>query len=114
MKYIRAEAPPLDTMELTKMRLVVNGQDGENIWIKEGPDGKSYLQNHSVNFYPFPSWGLEVPTCDTYDLKSLRQSPDDTVLTIHPEAYDAMIEAGHINEEGILQEDVYFNQSEDE
>lgn len=93
MKILCSEnKTPLEGMKLSKARLTVNGQDPENIWVKQDGD-KMYLQNHALAFYPFPSWGLELPNSSSMDVAELRgETPEDTVMTLHPEAYEHMKE----------------------
>lgn len=92
-KYVKAQVDyPLEGLEMTKKHLQ---PVPESIWAKLSPDGKSLiLQNHAVGLYPFESWGMIIPRT-TYDLLEL---PENRV--VHPEAWDAMIEAKIIDEEG--------------
>jgi hypothetical protein len=73
-----------------KVILTVNGKDPENIWIAIDNDKKKmYLLNHALAFYPFPSWGSEWDLANSLDVgKAKGKSPDDTILTLHQEAYD--------------------------
>lgn len=79
-----------ETMIKDKVKLHVDGQDVENIWVvKDIANNKMYLFNHAVNFYPFPSWGTEWPLGDEINIAEARgKSVDDTVLIMHSEAYD--------------------------
>ena len=111
MKIICSEnKTPLEGMTLGKAKLVVNGQDPENIWVKKDGD-KMYLQNHALAFYPFPSWGLELPNGSSADVGKLRgESPDDTVMTVHPEAYEHIKE--YLDADGNLKADAFFEAQE--
>lgn len=92
-----------------KVNLVCDGES-EGIWVKQG-DKEVVLLNHSIAIYPFPSWGIIIPsTRDASDESDIREviditklrgdSPDNTVLTLHPEAWDQYIEHGKIDAEG--------------
>lgn len=112
MKYIKAEgASPLEGLELGKQDLVCNGEH-ESIWVKK--DGEhAYLQNHALCFYPFPSWGAQVPNKSSFDATGMRgEKPEDTVLTMHPEAYDFMVEKEWIDSEGVLTSKYFEKQRE--
>lgn len=100
MKMYKVEnAPVLDDMEMTKTRITIKGDDVESIWCKKDPEGNAYLMNHAMMFYPFPSWGLQVNADLNGDLSSIRgESTDDTVMYLHPEAYDNLSE--FIGEDG--------------
>ena len=113
MKILLSEnSKPLEKMEQGKVRLTVNGEDPENIWVARDHESKKmYLLNHALAFFPFPSWGTEFPLQNSIDVAEIRgESPDDTVLTVHKEAYDNMKK--HLNEEGILQDSYHEEQSE--
>lgn len=113
MKIICSEnKSPLEGMELGKAKLTVNGQDPENIWVKKDTAaGKMYLQNHSLAFYPFPSWGLELPIGSSFDVAEMRgESPDDTVMTVHSEAFDHIKQ--FLDEDGKLKMDEFFEAQE--
>lgn len=81
---------PLDSLPKGKARLTVNGDDPENIWVAiDEVNKKMYLLNHALAFYPFPSWGSEWDLSKSLDVAEARGNhPDDTILTLHPEAYD--------------------------
>ena len=93
MKYLKATTTtPLEAMTQIKMRIVVNGEDSENIWIRKDEEtGKAYLLNNSLNFFPFPTWGAEFDYSPTLDVAKVRgEGPDDTILSLHPESYEHM------------------------
>lgn len=114
MKYIKGtQTYPLSYEDKTaptwKVNLVCNG-DAEGIWVKQG-DKEVVLLNHALAFYPFPSWGVVIPSTrddkdtsqnrERIDITTLRgDSPADTVLTLHPEAWDQYIEHGQIDTDG--------------
>ena len=50
-----------------------------------------YLLNHAIMFYPFPTWGMELPLQDEIDLFPYRgESTDDTEFTVCEEAYEVL------------------------
>jgi len=110
MKYIKGpQNYSLESLETCKCNVVCSG-NSEGIWVKQA-DGEVILQNHSLAFYPFPTWGLVLPskshtkdtsnTRERIDVTALRgDSPDKTVLTIHPEAWESYLKEGVIDEEG--------------
>lgn len=71
----------------------------ESIWVAKDQENKvMYLLNHAVAFFPFPSWGMELPLQQKVDLLPYRgQTPDDAEFTVCKEAYDIYKE--YINEE---------------
>lgn len=113
MKYIRGEQTyKIDDLPKTKVRVVAAGE-GEGPWAAQADDHVVML-NDLVCFYPFRSWGLVLPStnpsgslCENIDVTELRgTSPVGVELTIHPEAWDAYIEHGYINDQGeIIAED---------
>lgn len=116
MKYIKStQAYSISYEDKTaptcKVNLICNG-DTEGIWVKQG-DGEITLLNHALAFYPFPSWGAIIPsTRDAKDTSDIREridvtelrgsTPADTIITLHPEAWDQYIERGLIDAEGNL------------
>jgi hypothetical protein len=108
MKFIKADTQkPLEGMELGKSKITVKDGTPENIWVKKDGD-VAYLQNHAFNFFPFPTWGMQIPNQSLFDATELRgESPDECTLTLHPEAYATMLEREWIDAEGILL-DKYF------
>lgn len=91
MKYKKSENKTLlKDMELIKISLTTDGEGRENIWaVKDGD--KCYLQNHSILFYPYPTWGLELDFASITDIKNIRgESPETTVLVIHSQAYEEL------------------------
>ena len=118
MKYVKGtQTFPLDADDKTVPTWKVNIQytsggrlETEGIWVKQG-DGEVVLLNHALAFYPFPSWGTVIPsksnpkdTTDArerIDITSLRgTSPDETILTLHPEAWDQYIDQGVMDADG--------------
>ena len=85
---------PLENMSKGKVRLTVNGEDPEGIWVaKDVVNKKMYLLNHALNFYPVPSLGSEWDLADKLDVAEARgDNPEATVLTMHSEAYDVLSE----------------------
>lgn len=98
VKYTRsAHTDPLKDGTMGKMRLVVNGEDPENIWVKRF-SGYSVLQNHALNFFPFESWGAIIPSTGTeFDVNDIRET---MTLELHPEAYDEYVKQSIIQEDG--------------
>lgn len=99
----------LDEAEQDKVRMTTNHEvGGESIWVvKHG--NEMALRNHALAFYPFPSWGAVFPYQREIDVTDVRgKKPSDTVLTLHPEAWDKLVEAGAIDAEGnfILPEEI--------
>lgn len=104
MKYLKSESTvDLESLPKGKAMLSVKGGDRENIWVaKDEENKKMYLLNHSLNLYPFPSWGAEFDLVSSLDLDSVRgNTPDDLVLTIHSSAYE--------NYKSFIDEDGSFN-----
>lgn len=99
MKYFIVEdvTESLEDLKLVKVRLTADPGLSETPWAKELPDGRQVLQNNAVNFYPFASWGLVIPSGYEHDVTELREAK---LLPIHKEAWDAMIEREHIDAEG--------------
>ena len=73
-----------------KVRLTVNGEDPESIWVaKDIKNKKMYLLNHALAFYPFPSWGSEWDLDDSVDVGKARgNTPDETTLILCSESYE--------------------------
>ena len=82
-----------------KITISLNGSEKEGIWVAKDEENKvMYLLNHSVMFYPFPSWGMELPLQDEIDLFPYRgESTDETEFTVCEEAYEVLKQ--FINEE---------------
>jgi len=109
MKILKSNVTtPIDTLPKGKTRLTVNGGDTEGIWVANDEKNKvMFLLNHALAFYPFPSWGTEWPLGHSVDVGAARgKSVEDTVITMHPEAYDHIKE--FLNEDGILDVDKWF------
>lgn len=116
MKILRsANTTPLEEMEKGKVRLTVSGNDSENIWVAKDPENnKMYLLNHALAFYPFPSWGTEWELASTLDVAKARgESPDETVLTFHSEAYEYLKDKLK-NDGQTLDPDKYFTEESKE
>lgn len=95
VKYIRGtQTSKIEEGVQGKMRLHINDEDPENIWIRTCEDG-IVIQNHAFNLYPFSSWGAIVPKDG--NLISIRESME---ITLHPEAYDEYLKQGIIDAEG--------------
>lgn len=98
MKYTKStHSDLLKDGEMGKMRLTVDGEDPENIWVKRFTD-YAVLQNHALNLFPFESWGVIIPsTGSTYDLRNIVEASG---LELHPEAWEEYVKAGIINDDG--------------
>ena len=94
-------ARPFSIGELPAGKITINlkGAERESIWAAKDEKNKvMYLVNHSVMFYPFPSWGMELPLQDEIDLFPYRgESTDETEFTVCEEAYEILKQ--FINEE---------------
>lgn len=110
----RPEGFKIESLELDKVHISIKGKEGENIWVRKDPENDvMYLSNHAVMFYPMPSWGMELPLRDDIDLYPFRgDSPDDTVITVAPEAYDEL--KVFIKENDELDIDAYMEQFQKE
>ena len=82
-----------------KIVVTLKGSEREGIWVAKDEENKvMYLLNHAIMFYPFPSWGMELPLQDEIDLFPYRgESIDDTDFTVCEETYDVLKQ--FINEE---------------
>ena len=82
-----------------KITISLNGSEKEGIWVAKDEENKvMYLLNHAIMFYPFPTWGMELPLQDEIDLFPYRgESIDDTEFTVCEEAYEVLKQ--FINEE---------------
>ena len=97
----------LDDMDTVKIRVTDGRPVSETPWAKQGPD-YVVLMNNAITFAPLPSWGLVLPSTDpdgdiieTINVKDMcGECPEDADLTLHPEAWNAMHEAGAIDEDG--------------
>ena len=95
-----------------KVRISIKGGEIEYIWVAKDEDNKvMYLLNHAVMFYPFPSWGMELPlTNGTIDLYKYRgDSVKDTDITVCEETYNALKE--FIEEGDEFNTEKYLNRS---
>lgn len=98
VKYIKSShIEPLTEGVMSKMRLNVNGEDVERIWVKRFND-YCVLQNHALNLMPFESWGVIIPSVD--DEFNLNDILAEGQLELHPEAWMDYIKAEIITEEG--------------
>ena len=105
MKYRKGnQSEKLDDSSMTtwKVGLIRDGE-GEGIWVRQGPD-YVVLQNHALHFFPFPSWGVVLPSKnppgdmrEEIDISHIQPSDG---LELHPEAWDSYIKLGRIDEEG--------------
>lgn len=107
MKYVRGnQTYKLDDMPMLKVNVVADGQS-EGPWVRQASDHVVML-NHLICFYPFYSWGTILPSKnppgdlrETIDVSKIRgDSPDETELTLHPEAWDVYLKIGYINDQG--------------
>ena len=78
---------PIADLPKSKVRVTFkeNGNsNGEGIWVAEDKENNlMYLLNHAVGFYPFPSWGMELPLKKEIDLMSYRgETFEDTKYTL--------------------------------
>lgn len=82
-----------------KITISLNGSEKEGIWVAKDEENKvMYLLNHAIMFYPFPTWGMELPLQNEIDLFPYRgESIDDTEFTVCEETYEALKQ--FINEE---------------
>ena len=94
-------ARPFSIGELPAGKIVatLKGSERESIWVAKDEENKvMYLLNHAVMFYPFPTWGMELPLQDEIDLFPYRgESIDDTEFTVCEETHEALKQ--FINEE---------------
>ena len=85
---------PFSIDELPAGKIIINlkGAEREGIWVAKDEENKvMYLLNHAVMFYPFPSWGMELPLQDEIDLFPYRgESTDETEFTVCEEAYEVL------------------------
>lgn len=84
----------IESLELGKTHITLHGKNGESIWVRKDPDNNvMYLSNHALMFFPFPSWGMELPLCDDIDLYQYHKGKaEDSEITVIAEAYDALKE----------------------
>jgi len=92
--------------ELARCRVHAGNEDFENLWVAVSPDGKEMaFLNNALNFLPARSWGAVFPKADSLDAAPIRgEEPQDLTLTLHPTAWDASVEHGHIDERGLFLE----------
>ena len=99
MKYKKANlTSKSETYKRSKM-LLTDGEDfTENIWVGIIPDSNEVmLLNHALGFYPFESWGAILPYKNPFNFIETAEKQE---LTLHPEAWDALLERKIINEKG--------------
>ena len=82
----------IDELPAGKITINLKGAEREGIWVAKDEENKvMYLLNHSVMFYPFPSWGMELPLQDEIDLFPYRgESTDETEFTVCEETYELL------------------------
>lgn len=109
MKYKKGDqTSKMESLPEVKFNLVADG-DSEGIWAGQAED-HVVLLNHALCFFPFPSWGVVLSSGnpagnlrEKIDVTELRgESPDNTTLTLHPDAWAQYLEHGIIDEEGNL------------
>lgn len=112
MKYIKgtfAGSIDYDTDKATilgKQRLTMPDGFSENLWVgkrTENPD-TVVLLNDALIFMPFHSWGAIIGKGQN-DMSELRKKE---VIELHPEAFDAYLKQGVINEQGEIINDPNF------
>jgi hypothetical protein len=102
MKYLRGKQTwKLEEGKLGKARLQdVDGS--ENIWVVRHGD-EMVLQNHTVAFMPYYSWGMVLPNQQTVDVAVLKEKPPtEAEFEMHPEAWDDMLAKGDITRDGVF------------
>lgn len=103
IKYIKVEdaTEALEGLELGKVKLDTTDEDGgpETPWVKTMSDGRQVLQNHAINFHPFPSWGMILPAGSEQDITAIRDAKE---FPLHAEAYDLYLKDGIIDEDGMF------------
>lgn len=82
----------IESLELGKVHITLNGSNGESIWVRKDPDNNvMYLSNHALMFFPFPSWGMELPLCDDIDLYPYHKgNAEASEITVIAETYDML------------------------
>lgn len=86
---------PIGELPKGRVRLTCGGPDTvESIWVAKDEQNKvMYLLNHALCFYPFPSWGMELPLQSSIDVLKYRgDSPDETDITVCEETCEALKE----------------------
>lgn len=83
----------LESGELVKGKMRITGDKDdypESIWVAKDEKNKvMYLMNHALMFYPFPSWGMELPLKDNLNILPYRGNTfHDLNMTLLPEAYE--------------------------
>lgn len=100
MRYHKGkQAESLESLPLTKVLLVRHSKDGENIWVKQGPD-YIVFQNDALHFLPFESWGAIIHNSysKTIDLKDF--DPEREGIELHPDAWAEYVKDGVIDSSG--------------
>lgn len=115
MKIKRSETiTDIQTLPKSKARVIDNGEV-ENLWVAvDKENDKMYFLNHSIAFYPYPTWGSEHKLSKELDITEFKgESPEDLELTLHPAAYDVM---PLIEKDGVtyLDAEKWFGQKTDE
>ena len=103
-KIIRPEGFSIgEDLPKGKCILTCNNEDPEteNIWVAKDDENKvMYLLNNSLHFYPFPSWGIELPLSEEFDISKIRgKTVDDTEFSVCLEVYNQYVDAELLNEE---------------
>jgi hypothetical protein len=92
-------------LPIQKIRLVNETGDGEGVWVRQAPT-EVVLMNNSLATFPFPSWGLVLPSKNPpgdrrEEIKAPKREAG-TQLVLHPMAWDQYLKTGIIDEDGNL------------
>lgn len=103
LKYRKGEqAETMESLPLSKVNLVRDGEV-EGIWVRQGADF-IVLQNTSLAFYPFPSWGVVLPSKnppgDNRERVDVSHMEVSDGLELHPEAWEEYLKQGVMREDG--------------
>jgi hypothetical protein len=99
----------LEDKEMIKANIVCQG-DTEGVWVRQAED-HVVTQNAMLHFYPFPSWGIVLPSTpdsdseyrETIDITELRgDTAKGVVLELHPEAWEKYVSDNIIDNEGYM------------
>lgn len=99
-----------ESLEKGKCDLCCDGEDFESIWVaKDEANNVMYLLNNALNFYPFSSWGMELPLSKEFDiLEIIGESVEDTEFSVCPEVYNQLKEMILLNDDDELDVEKYF------
>ena len=103
-KYVKGDQTwSIEGASTEKLHLI-DREGGESIWVAWPHAGDEVaLINHALAFYPFPSWGLILPRTKEFDADTIKKGEiANTVFTLHPEAYDSMVEKELLDANGRL------------